>query len=61
MLSKKRVFASDVIFPLRFSTIAREQKKDKKFKKLMQNKSKNKNFRQFLFNNISIWTIKNQI
>ena len=25
----------------------------------MQNKSKNKNFRQLLFNNISIWTMKN--
>ena len=26
----------------------------------MQNKSKNKNFRQLLFNKISIWIIKNQ-
>ena len=58
MLSKKVLFAFDVTSPLRLFTIAKEQKTIRSLK-ILQNKSKNKNFRQLLFNNIFIWTMIN--
>ena len=56
---KKRVFETDVIFPLDFTTIAKHQKKDNELKKLLKHKLKKNEFRQVNFHLVALWTVIN--